>query len=113
MWLCKVAELCEAANAKVGYDSVRIANYLCNGNYAISGGTDGCQAVQDLAKPKGARMTVKLAVAGAFHTSYMQPAQEELEYAPMPCWFHPHFFSCAFLPTFLYCPTFQQREGSS
>ena len=84
-----MAELCEAANAKVGYDSVRIANYLCNGNYAISGGTDGCQAVQDLAKPKGARMTVKLAVAGAFHTSYMQPAQEELEYAPVICWPYP------------------------
>ncbi|KAL3139643.1 hypothetical protein ABBQ38_003959 [Trebouxia sp. C0009 RCD-2024] len=77
----KVVELCEAANAKVGYDSVRIANYLCNGNYAVSGGEDGCQAVQELAKSKGARMTVKLAVAGAFHTAYMQPAQEELQAA--------------------------------
>ena len=75
----QVAELCDAANEKVGYDSVRIANFLCNGNYAISGGEDGCQAVQDLAKSKGARMTVKLAVAGAFHTSYMQPAQEQLQ----------------------------------
>ena len=84
MGCSQVAELCETANAKVGYDSVRIANYLCNGNYAISGGADGCQAAQDLAKSKGARMTVKLAVAGAFHTSYMQPAQEELEYAPSP-----------------------------
>ena len=64
----------------MGYDSVRIANFLCNGNYAISGGTDGCQAVEELAKSKGARMTVKLAVAGAFHTSYMQPAQEQLQY---------------------------------
>lgn len=77
----KVSELCDAANEKVGYDSVRIANFLCNGNYAVSGGDDGCQAVQDLAKSKGARMTVKLAVAGAFHTSYMQPAQEELQAA--------------------------------
>jgi len=75
----QVSELCDAANEKVGYDSVRIANFLCNGNYAVSGGDDGCQAVQDLAKSKGARMTVKLAVAGAFHTSYMQPAQEELQ----------------------------------
>lgn len=81
---CQVVELCEAANAKVGYDSVRIANYLCNGNYAVSGGEDGCQAVQELAKSKGARMTVKLAVAGAFHTAYMQPAQEELQYVPRP-----------------------------
>lgn len=69
---------------------MRIANYLCNGNYAISGGADGCQAVQDLAKSKGARMTVKLAVAGAFHTSYMQPAQEELEYASTTSWPCPH-----------------------
>ena len=67
----------------MGYDSVRIANYLCNGNYAISGGTDGCQAVEELAKPKGARMTVRLSVAGAFHTSYMQPAQEQLQYVLM------------------------------
>lgn len=75
----QVQELCEAANAKVGSDSVRIANYLCVGNYAISGGTDGCEAVEQLAKSKGARMTVRLAVAGAFHTSYMQPAQEQLQ----------------------------------
>ena len=95
--LLQVAELCEAANAQVGYDSVRIANYLCNGNYAISGGTDGCQAVQDLAKSKGARMTVKLAVAGAFHTAYMQPAQEELQYAPRPPCFLPHVHC--------FCPT--------
>ena len=73
-------ELCEAANAKVGYNSVRIANFLCNGNYAVSGGSDGCQAVLDLAKSKGARMTIKLAVDGAFHTAYMQPAQQELQY---------------------------------
>lgn len=79
VWDTQVSELCDAANEKVGYDSVRIANFLCNGNYAISGGDDGCQAVQDLAKSKGARMTVKLAVAGAFHTSYMQPAQEQLQ----------------------------------
>lgn len=72
-------ELCEAANAKVGSDSVRIANYLCVGNYAISGGREGCEAVEALAKSKGARMTVRLAVAGAFHTSYMQPAQEQLQ----------------------------------
>ena len=77
--LLQVQELCEAANAKVGSDSVRIANYLCVGNYAISGGTDGCEAVEQLAKSKGARMTVRLAVAGAFHTSYMQPAQEQLQ----------------------------------
>ena len=78
----KVAELCEAATAEVGAEKgVRIANYLCNGNYAISGGIEGCEAVERLAKSFKARMTVRLAVAGAFHTSYMQPAVEKLEAA--------------------------------
>lgn len=78
----KVAELCEAATAEVGSEKgVRIANYLCNGNYAVSGGIEGCEAVEKLAKSFKARMTVRLAVAGAFHTSYMQPAVEKLQEA--------------------------------
>lgn len=36
------------------------------------------QAVEKLAKSFKARMTVRLAVAGAFHTSYMKPAEETL-----------------------------------
>jgi [acyl-carrier-protein] S-malonyltransferase len=77
-----VGELCEAATAEVGADKgVRIANYLCNGNYAVSGGIEGCEAVERLAKSFKARMTVRLAVAGAFHTDYMQPAVEKLREA--------------------------------
>jgi [acyl-carrier-protein] S-malonyltransferase len=64
----KVKELCGAATAKSGA-KVQIANYLCNGNYAVSGENTACDAVAEIAKPDfGARMTVKLAVAGAFHT---------------------------------------------
>jgi [acyl-carrier-protein] S-malonyltransferase len=78
----KVAELCEAATAEVGAEKgVKIANYLCNGNYAISGGIEGCEAVQKLAKDFKARMTVPLAVAGAFHTEYMAPAADKLQEA--------------------------------
>jgi len=79
----KVTELCEAATAQVGADKgVKIANYLCNGNYAISGGIEGCEKVQEIAKPDfKARMTVPLAVAGAFHTEYMSPAAEKLQAA--------------------------------
>lgn len=79
----KTAALCEMATKEVGADNgVRIANFLCNGNYAISGGIPGCEAVERLAKPEfKARMTVRLAVAGAFHTSYMQPAVERLQEA--------------------------------
>ena len=51
-----MAELCEAANKEVPADqAVRIANYLCNGNYAVSGGLAGCEAVQKLAKSFKAR----------------------------------------------------------
>ncbi|KAK9862105.1 hypothetical protein WJX84_002827 [Apatococcus fuscideae] len=79
----KTTELCEAASKGVGEgEGVRIANYLCTGNYAVSGGVPGCEAVERLAKPEfKARMTVRLAVAGAFHTHFMQPAVERLREA--------------------------------
>jgi [acyl-carrier-protein] S-malonyltransferase len=75
----KVAELCEMASEKSGA-KIQIANYLCNGNYAVSGASAACDAVSELAKPEfKARMTVKLAVAGAFHTDFMKPAVASLE----------------------------------
>ena len=56
-----------------------MANLLCNGNYAVSGDAAACDAVQEIAKPDfKARMTVRLAVAGAFHTDFMKPAVESL-----------------------------------
>ena len=74
-----VAEICTAASEKSG-ESVQIANYLCNGNYAVSGATAACDTVAEIAKPEfKARMTVKLAVAGAFHTEFMAPAVSALE----------------------------------
>jgi len=74
-----VAEVCEAASEKSG-KSIQIANYLCNGNYAVSGASEACDVVAEIAKPDfKARMTVKLAVAGAFHTDFMAPAVPALE----------------------------------
>lgn len=64
----KVTELCEVASEKSG-EKIQIANYLCKGNYAVSGASAACDTVAEIAKPDfKARMTVKLAVAGAFHT---------------------------------------------
>jgi [acyl-carrier-protein] S-malonyltransferase len=64
----KVKELCVMASEKSG-EKIQIANYLCKGNYAVSGSSSACDAVAELAKPEfKARMTVKLSVAGAFHT---------------------------------------------
>ena len=75
----KVAELCTMASEKSG-EKVQIANFLCSGNYAVSGASGACAAVGELAKPEfKARMTVKLAVAGAFHTDFMSPAVAALE----------------------------------
>ncbi|XWS71899.1 hypothetical protein CRYUN_Cryun03dG0177800 [Craigia yunnanensis] len=78
----KVQQLCDAANQEVDVaDKVQIANYLCPGNYAVSGGLKGVEAVEAKAKSFKARMTVRLAVAGAFHTSFMDPAVLRLEAA--------------------------------
>ncbi|KAL7518020.1 hypothetical protein ACHAWX_002886 [Stephanocyclus meneghinianus] len=75
----KTAELCKVASEKSG-EKIQIANLLCNGNYAVSGHMKACDTVAEIAKPDfGARMTVKLAVAGAFHTDFMAPAVESLK----------------------------------
>lgn len=77
----KVAEICDKAAAESG-EHIRIANYLCNGNYAVSGSLKACEIVEKIAKPEfGARMTLRLAVAGAFHTDFMAPAVETLSEA--------------------------------
>lgn len=78
----KVQLLCDAANEEVEErERVQIANFLCPGNYAVSGGLKGIEAVEAKAKSFKARMTVRLAVAGAFHTSFMEPAVSRLEAA--------------------------------
>ncbi|GMP89816.1 hypothetical protein CsSME_00041211 [Camellia sinensis var. sinensis] len=78
----KVQQLCDAANEEVDEaDKVQIANFLCPGNYAVSGGVKGVETVEAKAKSFKARMTVRLAVAGAFHTSFMEPAVSRLEAA--------------------------------
>jgi len=76
----KVDELCAAATEQCEEGGVRIANFLCNGNYAVSGSVSAIAKVQEIAKPDfKARMVVKLAVAGAFHTDFMAPAAEALK----------------------------------
>ncbi|KAK1271430.1 hypothetical protein QJS04_geneDACA005973 [Acorus gramineus] len=104
----KVQLLCDAANEEVDEnEKVQIANFLCPGNYAVSGGVKGVEAVEAKAKSFKARMTVefalqlivedwykiklcrnvfksitvRLAVAGAFHTKFMEPAVSRLEAA--------------------------------
>jgi [acyl-carrier-protein] S-malonyltransferase len=56
---------------------VRIANYLCPGNLVVSGATPAVNHVQAAAEATGAKC-IRLAVAGAFHTELMKPADEQL-----------------------------------
>jgi len=72
-----VAAVCKAAARKSG-KPISIGNYLMEGNYVVSGAVEACDAVRELAPTMGARMAVPLAVAGAFHTSLMQPAVAKL-----------------------------------
>jgi [acyl-carrier-protein] S-malonyltransferase len=44
----------------------------------VSGDRDSCERVAELAAEFGAMKAIPLAVAGAFHTSIMQPAVERL-----------------------------------
>ena len=76
--IATVDKICAEATAKTG-KPIAIANYLVDGNYAVSGAKEACQAVVEIAPSMGARMAVPLAVAGAFHTSFMEPAVERLK----------------------------------
>jgi [acyl-carrier-protein] S-malonyltransferase len=72
--LPQVEELVRQASSK---GLLRIANYLCPGNLVVSGEKDACDEVERLAAAAGGR-TMRLAVAGAFHTPLMQDAVETL-----------------------------------
>ena len=75
----KCGALCAAASEQSG-GKIQMANLLCKGNYAVSGDASACAKLMEIAKPEfKARMTVKLAVAGAFHTDFMAPAVPALE----------------------------------
>ena len=70
----QVQAICDEASA-VG--QVSIANYLCPGNLAISGEKPAVAKAVELADAAGGK-TVTLSVAGAFHTSIMEPADQKL-----------------------------------
>jgi [acyl-carrier-protein] S-malonyltransferase len=74
----EVEGLCDQAR---GDDVLEIANLLCPGNIAISGSNSACERAAELALKMGAMKAVPLAVAGAFHTQIMRPADQRLEEA--------------------------------
>lgn len=70
----KVAELVAAAR---GAGHLEVANLLCPGNTVVSGTLAACEALEKLVEGAGGR-TMRLAVAGAFHTALMKPADAAL-----------------------------------
>ena len=69
----KVQKLCdEAAQGEL----LTIANFNCPGQVVISGSKAACNRALTLAEKYGAAKAVPLAVAGAFHTSFMASAVE-------------------------------------
>ncbi len=73
----KVAEICEGASSA---GKIWIANYLCPGNIVLSGENSACERAAELAEQEGGR-AIPLAVAGAFHTEIMKPADSKLSEA--------------------------------
>lgn len=61
--------------------TMEIANYLCPGNTVLSGALAAVERVEQIAADRGGLRTVRLAVAGAFHTDLMKPADEKLAVA--------------------------------
>ncbi len=72
--LPKVESIRERASA-AGF--IEIANYLCPGNLALSGEKAACEKAAEIAMAESGK-AVPLAVAGAFHTRLMKPADERL-----------------------------------
>jgi [acyl-carrier-protein] S-malonyltransferase len=61
-----------------GSDTLEVANLLCPGNAVVSGSLPAIDRFEQLCVQKGGIRTVRLAVAGAFHTRLMKPADEKL-----------------------------------
>lgn len=71
----KVRQICQQASEGELLEPV---NFNCPGQIVISGAVNACRRAEKLAEQAGAMKVVPLAVAGAFHTSMMQPAARHL-----------------------------------
>lgn len=82
----QVEALCDEVR---GEDTLEIANFLCPGNIVVSGSNAACERAAESAGSFGAMKAVPLAVAGAFHTQIMRPADEQLARALADVPMHP------------------------
>ncbi len=71
-------EVVEAICRDITDEIVTPANYNCPGQLVVSGSVKGVELAVKRAEEAGALKAVILAVGGAFHSPFMQPAQDEL-----------------------------------
>ena len=62
-------------------DIVVPANYNSPGQIVISGSNEGIDEAVKIIREKGVKLAIRLAVSGAFHSPFMEPARSELEEA--------------------------------
>jgi [acyl-carrier-protein] S-malonyltransferase len=72
----RLETVCNAARREG--EILQIANLLCPGNIAVSGHLASIDALAEHAAAAGATKTIRLSVAGAFHTDIMQSAVTRL-----------------------------------
>ena len=80
----KVEEVC----ASITDELVVPANYNCPGQVVISGSVKGIDLACEKMKEAGAKRAMPLAVGGAFHSPFMEPARKKLEEAIQNITFH-------------------------
>jgi [acyl-carrier-protein] S-malonyltransferase len=71
----QVEQICDEARQE---GVLQVAILLCPGNVVVSGTNDALERAAAAAIQIGAMKAIPIAVAGAFHTSIMQPAVEDL-----------------------------------
>ncbi|MGD0897524.1 MAG: ACP S-malonyltransferase [Thermoguttaceae bacterium] len=69
----QVEALCQQARQG---EILEIANLLCPGLFVVSGTNAACERAAEMAPALGAMKAMPLAVAGAFHTRIMRPADQ-------------------------------------
>lgn len=72
-----VENICNEIAQETG-EVVGAANYNCPGQLVISGSIKGIEIACEKLKAAGAKRALVLPVGGAFHSSFMMPAKEEL-----------------------------------
>ena len=73
----KILEVCKEVNEKGMV--LEVANYNCPGQIVVTGQIEALEIATPMLLEKGARRVLPLSVSGAFHSSLLTPASNQLE----------------------------------